>query len=290
MNSRWTSVRDNVPEEWGKWQVNFPSWALAIPVGVVLLAETVLFFGYMQYALWIHLLNLLFCLLLPVRRSDTLAFLQPFALLPLFRLVNLGMPIFFELTLMFFPLIYLPLLPAVYIVAKTQNVPIRWNLKGLAIGFVPIVGISALLALGEFLIIEPEPLIPEWSLGWLLVITVIMIGTVGLVEELIFRGILQRRFAEYFGRWASVLFVSILFGAMHSIYGSGIEIIYVTILGIAFGVVYELTDSMGLTAVFHGVLNVFLFAVIPMHGIEGAAAAFQELLPTVLLTALPILL
>lgn len=265
MSSLPSSLRRNLLQGWADRDVSLPPWAFIIPVVGVLLAEVALFYGYSRFALWIYLLNLLFCVLAPLHYETTLSLLQPFALLPLFRLVNLGMPTFFELTLLFFPLTYLPLLPAIYLVVRAQDIRIGVNRRAFVLGLVPIVVISAPLALVEYAIIRPEALIPERSVFWVLAITAVMIGTVGLVEELLFRGILQRRFGDYLGRWGGVVLASVLFSAMHSIYGSGLEILYVTFLGLLFGALYEWTDSIGLVAVLHGVLNVFLFALIPLY-------------------------
>jgi len=241
-----------------------PAWAFAVPIALVGLAEASLFFGHPGYALSIHFLNLLFCVVAPIRHQRTLPLLQPFALLPLFRLVNLGMPRFFELTLLFFPFTYLSLLPALYLVVQSQEIEIGTDPKALLL--IPaIVLIAGVLAIVEHAVLQPEALIPAPTPLWLITLGVIQIGTVGLVEEILFRGILQRRFTEYLGRSGGIALASVLFGLMHSIYGSGIEIIYVTFLGAVFGVVYEVTDSIGLTAVLHGVLNIYLFALIPFY-------------------------
>jgi membrane protease YdiL (CAAX protease family) len=37
-------------------------------------------------------------------------------------------------------------------------------------------------------------------------------------------------------------------------------------LGLLYGITYEYTDSLLLITVMHGVLNVFLFAVVPIYG------------------------
>jgi membrane protease YdiL (CAAX protease family) len=241
-----------------------PVWAFVIPIALVVLAEGILFFGRPSYALPVHLLNLLFCALIPIRHRVTLPLLQPFALLPLFRLVNLGMPTFFELTVLFFPFIYLPLLPALVLVARSQEIPIRTNLKGLLL--IPVVvALAAPIAVAEYAILEPESLIPAPTPGWLIAMVLIQVLMVGLVEEILFRGILQHRFAEYLGRPGGIALASALFGAMHSIYGSGLEIVYVVFVGAIFGVIYELTDSIGLVSILHGALNVFLFALIPIY-------------------------
>lgn len=263
-----SSLRPDPLQVWADRDPSLPLWALVIPVVGVLLAETILFYTYSRYTLWIHLLNLAFCVLVPLRYEETLPLLQPFALLPLFRLVNLGMPTFFELTLLFFPLAYLPLLPAIYLVARAQDIQIGTNLRAFVVGLIPVTLVSALLAVVEYAIIDPEALVPEPSVFWMFTITALMIGTVGLVEELIFRGILQSRFVDYLGRWSGIVLASVLFSAMYSVYSSELEILFVILLGCFFGALYEQTNSIGLVILLHGLLNVFLFAFIPIYAPE----------------------
>lgn len=234
-------------------------------VGIVL-SESLLFFGHTSLALWGHLLTLLGCTLVPLRFEGDLPMLRAFALVPLFRLVNLGMPVFFELTLYWFPLIYGPLLPAVYLLGRSQDaVDIR-------IGWTALLALPLALALSwalaeiEYTILQPEQLIPAWSLPQLLLITVVMVGFVGLVEELVFRGVLQRTLETRLGRWPGLVVASAVFGLMHSGYGLPLELLFAGSIGLLFGLIYDYTDSIALVAVIHGALNVFLFAVIPFQG------------------------
>lgn len=265
MSFNLSSLRPDFLQGWADRDPSLPLWAFVIPVVAVLLAEVALFYAYSRYALWIHLLNLLFCVLVPLRYETALPLLQPFALLPLFRLVNLGMPTFFELTLLFFPLVYFPLLPAIYLVVRAQDIQVGINPRAFAVGLIPVILISAPLAVVEYAIIRPEGLVPELSVFWVLAITVLMVTTVGLVEELLFRGVLQSRFVDYLGRWGGIVLASVLFGAMHSVYGSELEILFVIFLGLLLGTLYEWTNSIGLVVVLHGALNVFLFAFIPIY-------------------------
>lgn len=267
MSADLSSICRNLLELWQNWNVNLPSLIAVPPIIGVLGAELGMFTGHTDYALWGHLFTLLFCLLVPIRYESTVTLLTPFALLPIFRLVNLGMPTFFELTLFTLPFIYLPLLPTILIVVRAQdNFSIGKNPRAFVIGVIPAAILSALLAVGEYTILEPEALIPEWSIGWLLVITVVMFGTVALVEELLFRGVLQRMIGAHFGRWTGVVIASVLFGAMHSIYGSGFEVVFACLIGFVNGIVYEWSDSISLVIVMNTVLNVFLFAVFPLQG------------------------
>jgi hypothetical protein len=96
-----------------KWGINLPGAAIILPIVGITISEFFLFFGQTQNALWGHLITLLVCTFAPLHFDDDPAMFQAFALVPLFRLVNLGMPIFFELTIYWFPIIYGPLIPAI---------------------------------------------------------------------------------------------------------------------------------------------------------------------------------
>lgn len=243
--------------------------ALVLPLLGVTISEGLLYFGYTGLALWSHLGTLLFCTLSPLRWRDELPILRAFALVPLFRLVNLGMPVFFQLTVFWFPLIYGPLIPGLYLLVRTQKPvePVLVKRLTQLVALLPLAFLgSVILAEIEFFILQPEGLIPAWSARNLLLLSIVMIGFVGLVEELLFRGILQRTLQSEFGRWPGLLLASAVFGLMHSGYGIPAEILFAGVIGFAFGLVYDWTDSLGLISFIHGALNVFLFGVIPLRG------------------------
>jgi membrane protease YdiL (CAAX protease family) len=255
------SVRDQLS---GRTGVGNP--AVVLPTVAVALAETALFFGRTDLALWGHLLALLICVFGPLAVEDE-PMLLAFTLVPVFRLVNLGMPVFVELTLFWFPLVYAPLFPAVYVVATNAETPqIRTNARFAAAALLPGAAIGALLAEIEYAIIRPDALIPVWNLPNLAFVAIVMFGFVGLVEELVYRGILQRALQRRVGRTGGLLVASFLFGMMHSAYGTSAEIAFASGIGLVFGLVYDATDSIVLVTVMHGTLNVFLFAVIPLRG------------------------
>ena len=242
--------------------------AVGVPLVGIAVSEGALYAGRVDVALWGHLATLLFCTLALLRLREEHAVLVAFALVPLFRLVNLGMPVFFELTVYWFPLIYGPMLPALWLLARERPAvePPRVTDPRQLVALLPLALLaSLLLAELEFAIIRPEGLVPSLSAVDLLVLTVVMVGFVGLVEELLFRGLLQRTLEVELGRWPGLLLASAVFGLMHSGYGLPAEVGFAAAIGLGFGLVYDWTDSLALVAFMHGMLNVFLFGVIP-HG------------------------
>jgi membrane protease YdiL (CAAX protease family) len=124
--------------------------------------------------------------------------------------------------------------------------------------------LGLLIAEGEYLIIRTNGLIPDLSTFNLLMLSIVMIFFVGLVEEIIFRSILQNRLQMMFGNWAGLIFTSVLFGLMHSGYGSIYEVIYASLVGFLIGYLFYRTRSLPFVAMLHGFINIFLFGVIPL--------------------------
>ncbi len=91
-----------------------------------------------------------------------------------------------------------------------------------------------------------------------------MIFFVGVVEEIIFRSILQNRLQMLLGNGTGLIFTSILFGLMHALYGSFYEVLYASFVGLFIGYLFYRTRSLPLAAMIHGIINVFIFGIIPL--------------------------
>lgn len=241
---------------------------LIIPVLVIAIAEFLIYSGRIIEAMEVHavlLLGLSFSMLY-IKNVEIQKTYQALILLPIFRLVNLSMPAFYEITLYSFVFIYGLLTIPVTIALTSQG----FTREQLGITFrrmwiyVPLaIVIGLLLAVGEYLIIETNYLIPDLSIVPLLMLTLVMVFLVGLVEEIIFRSILQNRLEIYIGSRMGIIMTSILFGLMHSGYGNIIEIFYTCLVGFIIGYMFYKTRSLPLVMMIHGFINVFLFGVIP---------------------------
>lgn len=237
----------------------------------IMLAELLLYSGRVKYAVWVHVLVLigLGVSTLRLSESDVYRSLQALMLLPLLRLVNISMPVFYEMTLYSYIFIYAPLLIPVYLVAVHQKYTAaqlglnRVNLK-VIIPFSIVVALA--IAEGEYYIIRPGYLIPDLSFLSMLKLSLVMILFIGLVEELIFRSIVQTRLEETFGLFCGLLVTSLMFGIMHSGYGTMYEMLFTSLAGLAVGYLFQVTRSLLLIALTHGLVNVFLFGVIPHLG------------------------
>lgn len=241
---------------------------LIIPVLFIAIAEFLIYSGKIIEAMEVHavlLLGLCFSMLY-IKNVEIQKTYQALILLPILRLVNLSMPAFYEITLYSFVFIYGLLTIPVTIALTSQG----FTRKQLGITFkkigryIPLsIIMGLLLAIGEYFIIETNYLVPDLSIISLLMLTLVMVFLVGLVEEIIFRSILQNRLELFLGSRGGLIVTSVLFGLMHSGYGSMVEIFYAFLVGFIIGYMFYRTRSLPLVTMIHGFINVFLFGVLP---------------------------
>ncbi|HWQ44443.1 MAG TPA: type II CAAX endopeptidase family protein [Methanosarcina barkeri] len=257
------NLRREMPEIKNKWLY------LAIPVIAIAFAELMIYSGNIIQAMGIHaliLLGLSFSTMF-VKNEEIQKTYQALILLPILRLVDLSMPVFYEVKLYNLIFIYGLLVIPVSIAATNQEftrtqLGITFKKIGIYIPLSIVLGL--LIGAGEYLIAGKHLLIGDLSVFSLLMLSIIMIFFVGLVEETIYRSILQNRLETAFGNWKGLIITSILFGLMHSGYGNINEIVYTFLIGIFIGYLFYRTRSLPLVALTHGFINVFFFGIIPL--------------------------
>lgn len=340
-----------------RWDARPGSVAVVVALTAAVAAcEALFFFGEVWYTIAAYSLLLLVLSLAPLVLKREMTVFQAFALLPVFRLVNLTMPVFFDLTLFWLPFVYGALLPALvylgwrlaapdretaqsvddsggvedrraggesrrdaatlahrlprWLGGERPGKPRRWTsrgwrslaspadasraraalhtvARGLFVVGVAVAGVALLVLLGlgtvflaevEYRLIAPPALVPSLDLYYVAVLAVIMVGLVGFVEELLFRGILQQVLELRLGVVPGLVLSSAIFGLMHSGHGVPEAIAFACGVGLAFGILYDVTDSLALVAVLHGALNVLLFGVLPLGGGASLDALRSEVL------------
>lgn len=240
-----------------------------IPILFIALAEILLYAGKAGAATWVHIGTIialtLSTMLVKDRQMNRIH--QALTLLPVLRLVNLSMPVFFDVTLYSFIFIYGPLAIPVAVAARAQE--FTWKQMGMVFNkktwtyLLLAVPLGFLLGYGEYSTIHVGYLIPDLSFLNVLKLTIIMVFFVGLIEEVIFRSILQTRLEESFGLKNGMIVASLLFGLMHSGYGTPYEMLYTAGVGLFMGYTFQKTRSLPFITVIHGFVNVFLFGIIP---------------------------
>lgn len=242
---------------------------LTIPCVAIAFAELLIFSGMELEAIIIHaliLLGLSFSTMF-IKNEEIQKTYQAFILLPILRLVDLSMPLFYEEKLYNLVFIYGLMAIPVSIAATNQGftgtqLGITFKRIGVYIPFSIVLGL--LLGAGEFLIVGKNPLISSLSILNLLSLTMIMIFFVSPVEEMIFRSILQNRLEIVLGSREALIITSVLFGLMHSGYGNITEILYISSVGALLGYLFYRTRSLPLVTLIHGFMNVFFFGIIPL--------------------------
>jgi CAAX protease family protein len=237
---------------------------LLVPISLVVVSELLIFNNNLKAAMIIDSLNLTMLILSAIFTVNRLY--VALMLLPLFRLLNAAMPVFFHLTLYSYAFVYLPMFVPIYLIMKDGifskyeagiTVENFWSYVplALALGFV--------IGWGEYQILQPELLIPDLSLYNILILSVIMIIFVGVVEEFMFRSALQTSMIERLGSIAGLIGTSMIFGLMHSGYRIPGEILYVSFAGLIFGLLFWVNRSLPVIALAHGATNISLFVIAP---------------------------
>ena len=188
------------------------------------------------------------------------------ALVPLVRIISLSMPLANIPQVWQYPIIYIPLLVAAFEVVRILG----YRLEEIGLKFkririqLAVVSTGPVFGIIEYFILTEEANMTAVVLQetWLLSAFIILACT-GFVEEVIFRGVLQRSAVEAFGWWG-IVYISLLFAIVHLIHLSIMDIVFVFAVAMFFGWVVKKTGSLFGVVLSHGIANIFLFLVAPL--------------------------
>jgi uncharacterized protein len=186
-------------------------------------------------------------------------------LIPLIRLVTLLQPITAFPTLYWPLIIGVPLCLAAYFIMRTTRLTLH------DIGFVMrswriqlLVALSGIvLGYDEYLIIHSAPIArpPSWAL--VLITAPIMLMFAALLEELLFRGLMQRLIRDVHGVFGSV-FTAILFALLHVASLTPLNLLFAFVIGLYFSFVVARTRSIVGVVLAHGLWSISLYLVFPL--------------------------
>jgi uncharacterized protein len=247
-------------------QVSSVQWAALAYLGAITLAETLTTLLAPLVGIIMHGLILL-ALILHTAHSESLftrRFLLSLSIAPLTRLLSMAMP------LQEFPLVYwyvlvgAPLLLVAFYIARVGQ--FSREMLGLS-GRKPLlqllIGLTGIgLGYVEYLILRPEPLVTELSLELVWMPALILLIFTGLLEEFVFRGLMQSAARDSIGR-AGITFSALVFAVMHLGYRSWVDFLFVFIVALFFGWVVLRTRSILGVTIAHGLTNIGLFLVFP---------------------------
>ncbi len=198
-------------------------------------------------------------------------FLAVMALAPLIRILSLSTPptpfsIIQWLLVITFPLLAAGVTMAYVMDLRSRDVYLSLGRPGNLVLQVPVALSGLGLGAIEFLILlPPEPWIPALTLRELVPAAIIIGLASGLAEELIFRGLILPKSETILGRLPGLLFVSLLFAAMHIGFRSVYDLFFVFGVGFYFGYVVQRTSSLYGVIFAHGLANVILYLVLPFY-------------------------
>lgn len=186
------------------------------------------------------------------------------ALAPLVRIMSLSMPLVNIPQILWYPLIYTPLLVAALIVMRISNYTLEEVGLSLKRIRVQLAFAAAGLVLGimEYLILKPQPMIDRLTWRDLWLPSLLFLVFVGFVEEFIFRGVIQRAALDSFG-WKGLVYVSFIFAFLHIGFLSWIDVIFVFLVVLFFSWVVKRTGSLLGVTLAHGITNIMLYLVVP---------------------------
>jgi len=167
--------------------------------------------------------------------------------------------------LFWFPILAVTLFGASYAIMRVEGLGLRhvgflWGDPKLQI-LVALTGF--LLGPAEYLILTPSPMVSQFSLEWVLFAGLIFIVSTGLAEELLFRGIIQKNVENVFGTIFGLIYTSLIFAAMHVVWTSPLDMVFVFAVSMFYGYVFHKTRSIVGVTFSHGILNTFLFLIMP---------------------------
>jgi len=191
---------------------------------------------------------------------------ESLALIPLYILFTSSLPWFFINQQYLLPAVYSTILALClwHVYQKKLNFSelgfkrekwLKYVLVGVAIG-VPI-------GVVEYFILKPAPVLPTFEVKYLFRDLFYMLGFVGIGEEMLFRGLVQRDLMDALGWKWGLLLASLTFAVMHLTWRSIPELVFVFFAGLVLGYTYYRTKSLVAPIVIHGIGNVILVAVMP---------------------------
>jgi len=186
------------------------------------------------------------------------------ALLPLVRFFSLTMPTRGLSPLFWFLLIGAPLLTAVVLIARYIHYsPVDADIWGwsLAQGLIAATGIP--LGVIAYVAFHPVPVVKSHDIPFLIIGAGILVVFLGLLEELIFRALLQPHLCSLYGATRGVLITA----AMSAVFSSGsrspVTMLFTFVVAAGYGwLVYTRRSIMGV-AISHGVIAIMTILVLP---------------------------
>lgn len=249
------------------WPTRNQSYILIFYVLVMILGEFITNYYSLSGGIILQVFLMLFLI---INSSTTTSYrfsylLQAMILLPLIRIMSQIIPLIGIQTIYWFLIILIPIMVAIIILMQSQNL----NRKsiGLTRGNLSIqLGIGStglILGYVEYQIIQPTALIPSLNLINIIFAGAIILIATGFLEEIVFRGMIQRNAENLMGKLWGVIFASVLFTVLNIGWNSLADLTFIFLVSMFYGYVFQKTRSILGVGISHGICNVILFIILP---------------------------
>jgi len=234
----------------------------------IVVAEVVTSFVDPGYGLLFHSLILISLLVLSSLKhgeNPSSRLYLSLSLAPLIRIISLSLPLTNFPSYTWYIVVNIPVLVATLAMMRVQGIGFKDAgvvfRKPLEVAWIALTGIP--LGFIDYFILRPEPLAPSLSF-WNLVFLAVGLGlSTGFVEELVFRGIMQRNAVEAFGERRGLIGVALVFAALHIGWLSIIDLVFVFSIGLFYGFMTLKKGNIIGVSLSHGITNIILFLVAP---------------------------
>jgi hypothetical protein len=187
------------------------------------------------------------------------------AFAPLIRLISMAVPMQNVPVIYQYMLVGAPIFISIIFVTRLgQFKPADMGLtfKNLPVQLL-IAPLGIVLGYVEYLVLQPKPLVSDFNLNSILVPAVILLVFTGLLEELVFRGLMQKAFITELGTWGGLFFVASVFAVLHFGYLSALDVLFVFCVAVIFGIIVLYSGSVVGVTLAHGLTNLTLFLIFP---------------------------
>lgn len=187
------------------------------------------------------------------------------SLVPLVRMLSLFMPFTQFAPVYWYIIIYPPLFIAGWVARR------RLNYKSSNVGLVVYnLPLQLLISLSgfvfgvlEYLVLRPSaPLVSNLTFNHVALAFISLGAGTGLVEEFIFRGIIQKASLDAMNEWG-LYYTAFLFAILHLIHNSIMDVVLVFAIGLFFGWIVKKTGSLLGVILSHTITNYMLFVILP---------------------------
>jgi uncharacterized protein len=198
------------------------------------------------------------------QRSRSSALWLSLSLVPLIRVISLGLPLGAFSQEWWYLLSAIPLLAAaitaMHVMGYTrQHIGFRLPLSGTWTLTIAVAFSGFFIGLGEYALLGPTSTFDSWGTSNLLIgVLILLIGT-GLVEEFVFRGLLQTSAVRTMNVVPGIVLVGVMFALMHMGHGSLLNVIYIFFVSLYLSVARLRTGSLLASIAAHTLANVVLF-------------------------------